>query len=436
MSLIHPENNLKPSDRNTNREILSRIRELILLSSAHGFPRLLRAKNLFTKLMWSTILLTTSVLGSFVVVNTIFDYFKFETTTQIGIVDEKAAEFPTISLCGSPSFNSSLNETIFKLRFNQKYENNISKYFEVYYDTVYGQCFRFNSGKNVFGETYAALRSTHSGAPNGLRLDINLKPPEDYDYIDVLVNFHNRSSPPLDIYEDGYWLTTGSWNFFKLNRIISKNLGEPYSSCLEEINKFRWNKTLIEFIMKKKQKYSQKECFSLCSYLWILEQNLCKCNSSLDKFEADCKKQWFEVEYENSTKMCVNKYLAEFRYLNIHDYCLQYCPLECDTITYTVYTYNEIIPIERGKISEKKKRELGVENMETYEQLKKNYASMVVFYSDIKYTYIRQHAKIDLFECFASVGGSCSLFFGVSLISILELFEIMFEVFYIIYKYV
>ena len=54
-----------------------------------------------------------------------------------------------------------------------------------------------------------------------------------------------------------------------------------------------------------------------------------------------------------------------------------------------------------------------------------------IYYEDLKYTWINQQPKIELFGLISNIGGSLSLFVGISFISFLELFEVFTEIFFI-----
>jgi len=53
-----------------------------------------------------------------------------------------------------------------------------------------------------------------------------------------------------------------------------------------------------------------------------------------------------------------------------------------------------------------------------------------IYYEDLKYTYISQEAKIEFIGLISNIGGSLSLFVGISFISFLELFELLAEIVY------
>jgi hypothetical protein len=60
---------------------------------------------------------------------------------------------------------------------------------------------------------------------------------------------------------------------------------------------------------------------------------------------------------------------------------------------------------------------------------------VVVYYDDLKYTSISERPLFDGFDLISNIGGSLGLFLGISFISFLELFEIIFEFFSIYFNF-
>jgi hypothetical protein len=70
-----------------------------------------------------------------------------------------------------------------------------------------------------------------------------------------------------------------------------------------------------------------------------------------------------------------------------------------------------------------------------FKQDRNNKIYIRIYYEDLKYTWINQQPKIELFGLISNIGGSLSLFVGISFISFLELFEVFTELFYIYFIY-
>ena len=180
--------------------------ELLSTSTLHGLSRLTKAKinkKKFFIFMWFTFILTSFSAGSFFVIDNIIDYLKFNTVTTIDLINERESQFPTVSICGYPRINLSLEKTILNVRFDRIDIKNFSQIFEEYYDSVYGKCFRFNSGKNIYNQSIPILSSSTSGKPNDLKINLYADIPNKYDFSELLIYIHNHSSPPFDIDNGG-----------------------------------------------------------------------------------------------------------------------------------------------------------------------------------------------------------------------------------------
>ncbi len=172
----------------------------------------------------------------------------------------------------------------------------------------------------------------------------------------------------------------------------------------------------------------------MCSNLCALEESKCGCNSTLINFEKNCLRQFYE-EDKNVTKKCIAKYLKEFRKAKIKskfDKCTIYCPSECDSMTYRITPSFEAYPAF-GKISQKSKIENGLKKFKTYEEVRKHFSSVLVYYKDLKYTLIAQEPRTQLFNVISNIGGILGLFLGISFLSFMELIEILFQIIYIKY---
>ena len=191
--------------------IKKKITELLLCVSVKGISNIIRSDNLFVIIVWIIFILLSTAVGFNYVIKSIIDYLRYNTVTTIDVINERSVQFPTISFCVSPPLDSiQINKTILKLKFDRVELSNYSHFFEEFIDPVYNKCFRFNSGKNMFKQTVALLNSTTRGKQNGARLEMYFDVPFGYDYVELLANIHNHSSPPYDLSASGgYWIRPG-----------------------------------------------------------------------------------------------------------------------------------------------------------------------------------------------------------------------------------
>ena len=348
--------------------------------------------------------------------------------------NEKEAQFPAISICALPSFNTTINKIITKSYFDDVLQSNFSDYFEEYADVLKGKCFRYNTGKNIYNKSYDIQNSTIKGLKNGVKLILNIQIPANYDYVEVSLFIHNQSLPPIDLFSRIFWLMPGGFNYFELDRVFYKKLSAPYSNCLNDVNSFQLNKELINFLQKENRAYTQDDCLYKCSHLFALQESNCSCNSSLNEFGKNCIKNVYNKAFiDSKIGECISKYLKEFRKKLQDEKCPEYCPLECDSMNYVINSYTEQIALN-GNISLNTKSKIDSDDFSTYEELKKNYFALRIYYNELKYTLISEEPKTEMFNFISDIGGILGLFLGISFLSIVEIFEILFEIMFIFLK--
>jgi hypothetical protein len=419
------EKKLDLSKKNESKfsNIKKRTCELLEVSTSHGIPNLIRTKSLFILIMWSVCTVLSACLGSYYVLNSILDYLKYETVAKIEVINEHEIQFPAVSFCALPSFNATNDKIIMNSYFDDIRHANFSDYFVEYIDVLMGKCFRYNTGINI-------QNSTIKGLKYGFRLLLNIQIPANYDYVEVGLFIHNQSLPPIDRFGRVFWLMAGSIYYFELDRVFFKKLAAPYSNCLKDVNSFQLNKTLIDFFQKANRAYTQDDCFYKCSHLFALQERNCGCNSSLNDFSLNCIRNLYNT-VDPKVEECVSAYLRDFRKKLQYEKCPEYCPLECDSMNYVINTFSEHITVT-GNVS--KKHKTTNFNFSTYEEAKKGFFQIRVYYNELKHTLISEEARYEIFNFVSNIGGILGVFLGLSFLSFVEIFEIIFEIMFIIFK--
>ena len=71
-------------------------------------------------------------------------------------------------------------------------------------------------------------------------------------------------------------------------------------------------------------------------------------------------------------KSCVADYLKEFRKNFLFEKCQQFCPEECDSMSYTLNNYYEPFPIS-GSLSSTLRNNTDLKVFKTYDEMQKTY---------------------------------------------------------------
>jgi hypothetical protein len=320
-------------------------------------------------------------------------------------VFEQPSEFPTITICpyipgyfNNYSLFTSINPSGTRFGYDLSVGTDPKNHFEVIISQQYDICFRFNSGKNFTNHTIPIKKSFIGGREDIFRLSL-IKNFES----DLVLWIHNRSSPPsiqlLNNNDDLVVVSKRSNNFIAIDRAIEYKLGKPYSECYKDSSTFEKNKTIINHILKKGELYTQIKCLELCFEVNYILNNTCNCtDTKLGSVWLDC---WIRKENKLVTS-CTYISRKNFYENKIVEFCAQYCPLECNT---TLFAYT---------LSSVDSKDLNT--------------NIQVYYRSLKFTSITQQAKMSWIDLVSSLGGSLSLFIGLSFVTLFEIIEILIQV--------
>jgi hypothetical protein len=93
------------NEDNKVKKIKKRTRELLEVSTTHGLPNIVRAKNLTIFMVWIIVTFISTCAGSYFLIDNIIDFLKYNTVTSLETINEQQSQFPTISICAYPSLN-------------------------------------------------------------------------------------------------------------------------------------------------------------------------------------------------------------------------------------------------------------------------------------------------------------------------------------------
>jgi len=423
--------NFLKNTQSINDETIRRKTEIIRESffdhlSSSSLSFLLKAfkpKNRFLRMLWTVFILASLTTCHYYLVLIILDYFKYTTITSIDQVYESQMEFPTISFCSANTNDTNFNEiSILKLNFNYNQLLNqsfqLNDYFEVFKDSIYNQCYRFNSGKTI-------MRSTYPGFLYGFNIDFYFQT-NNPDFGQLALFIHNHSMPPPTLFGFADIISAGCSYFYEIDKTLNVKLPQPYNDCLKDVSQFSFNKTIINNILQhKNRQYSQDYCLYMCENLIFNEQNNCGCTYvDLQDFLPVC------ISNSEASDQCINLFFQDLFLKNQKELCADYCPLECDS--FNLHLTQKVQPIITA--NNQLSSHFIYPQFNTYANFSHNFYSINVFYNNLKYTYISQSAKFDTFSLISNIGGLFSLFLGLSFVSLIDVFHIVFVHLYLAFK--
>lgn len=452
--------------KNAREEIKETLKELVQDSTSHGIPRVLKSKPISMKILWALCFLASTGYCISLVINTINDFLSYDHITSVDIYFEMPALFPAITICNLNSFQTnksiefankflanmnlskelrkfflmneifdsadsvkksysySLSESLIECQFNG--QKCYADQFEWIFDILYGNCYRFNSGKNAYGNVTNLVKISNSGYFYGLQLEIFIG---DIDYTaDILkssgyrIMINNQTHKPF--ISDGLDIAPGINTNIVINRLYNYRLENPYNDCKSNLNTIdAFDSDLYRAIINSNLTYKQIDCFYLCYQKQAIE----KCNCYLKSYnkltsEIPCK----TIEQLTCTFAVWDKFINN----DINEMCSSLCPAECDSITYSISTSFSGYPLKSYAESQIltspviKQRFLN----QTYEQIKSSVLSVNVYYDQLGYTVTSQQAKTNLFDVISNIGGLLGLFIGISFLSFIEIIEAIYQV--------
>jgi hypothetical protein len=460
-------NDLKFSTLSAKKKIKlkQQIHERFNSSSLIAFPNILKSEFYYVKNLWTLCLILSVCICSWFIIRYITDYLSNNIITKT-IIKNKAMSglpFPTIGICNLNMFvteyskfflknyfeteypeenqhfqalifssyaddsifdrrlfGNNLNDFIFKCTY-QNIDCDLEQDFEYYYDVNYGNCFRFNSGRNMKGETVAQKYVYSRGSDNSLDIEFfigsannNTNP---FSIENGLILFINNESLDSN-YHEGINISPGKYSRILLTSYSSKRQPKPYSECtdglisIDSYNSITYKKTIKAF---PNLKYHYITCFTMCYQKYL-------------GMKCDCQSTYYSKSFYESMRKCSvdsNETLSQID-RNCDDslwtlFC-QYdsmiqecdCPIECEYSGYTyIMTSSEYPTLEYSKRlkTENDIIKSKIFNL-TYDEIKNSIAKVKIFYDEMIHTDIIEEIKIQMADLISNIGGVLGLFLG------------------------
>ena len=213
-------------------------------------------------------------------------------------------------------------------------------------------------------------------------------------------------------------ISPGALTYIAVQRTIVKQLEKPYSDCLSKTESI-----LYKRIVSLNASYTRMDCVSLCRQLIIERKCGCydmyhpsialnrSCNSSL---ELECN------TYHNNL----------FNENELPQECSDLCPVECTKMIFTpIQSQINQFSIEKAEqyMENSFIKSKFNETSPTYEDIKMSIVNLNIYYDRLSFTEVTEKPSFTFVDLISNVGGTFGLFIGISLLSVLEIVEIIFE---------
>lgn len=238
------------------------------------------------------------------------------------------------------------------------------------------------------------------------------------------VFIHNRTSSPMMV--DPVTFSPKTETNIALDRTFYLLTEKPYSICQKDNNfdnflKSKGNK----FENGNQNEYTQLLCFSGCFQNLFIEN--CGCQEMyFATFEG------FALCTNDTQYYCTDGYLADIETLK---FCFEECPLECSgmwidktvsTNQFSITKYQELF-----KKYIKKQEITNVNANGSFEEI----AIINIYYKKLGYTQVNEFPKTLFVDLLSSIGGIGGLFLGISVLTLVELLELIFLIIFEIKKH-
>ena len=204
----------------------------------------------------------------------------------------------------------------------------------------------------------------------------------------------------------------GADSDFIINRNFFKKISSPYGSCMAE----NFSSNLHDHIVNTLNiTYSQEYCFSLCIQKQIILN--CSCASDyLPKFNntSSCNSA--------TDAFCFNILINNFGDNN--KYCNDECPFECNSIGFEITTNYGLYPTNKyADMLTKNLYNKGIVVNNT--DVAKSFAKFNVYYNSMTYKSIVEKQQYVFVDLLSNIGGTLGLYLGMSLLSLIEIIELI-----------
>ena len=326
-----------------------------------------------------------------------------------------------------------LNQILISCRFQNKacFPNN----FTYYHNFDFGACYRFNDGLNN------PIQSLNrAGEKYGLQMELFAGDPSQQVQYTFLNGFriivHNQSFDTF-VHEDGQNVPVGRQTSIAIQRNFINYLPSPYNECIEEnFNDFFQN-DLIEFIktVMNKTTYSRKYCQKLCTQLYAINQ--CGCYDYSLPYIPNYKKDNLKVFgcFSDQDLACLeHSYNKLFE--NFIEECDQFCIMECHPKYFSKTIYTATYPttwyanqfFKYNVLNETMLQNNLSSSILSFTYLQNTVSKVNIFYQELIYSSVSELPATSISDLIAFTGGNLGLFLGMSLLTFIEMIDMVIQI--------
>jgi amiloride-sensitive sodium channel subunit alpha len=212
-------------------------------------------------------------------------------------------------------------------------------------------------------------------------------------------------------------LNSGVYSKISINKVVTELLPYPYGVCLHD-NQI--NTTLAAEMRNLGYNYSRQNCITFCEQHQTIQNVGC-----------------YDLRLPRilNSKPCDTQELFDKLNQLTFDYnaCNDFCPYECSSLSYKVSTSYATYPTYNFYVSETTQKPQFYEDLfhvkdVTYEIYADGLGGIFIGFDKLRYRKLTDKPAFEIMDIFANVGGTLGLFLGFSILSVFELFDLIFNV--------
>nr|BAE16707.1 epithelial sodium channel alpha subunit [Rhinella marina] len=300
-----------------------------------------------------------------------------------------------------------LENFIFSCRFNDEpclTDGNYSHF----HHPIYGNCYTFNHNRSQ-SEIW---NSSMPGMKNGLSLLLRI---EQHDYIPLLSTVAGArvlvlgSNEPAFMDEGGFNIRPGVETSIGMRKEKISRLGGDYSDCTEDGSD-------IDVTNLFNSEYTQQVCVRSCFQAIMVE----RCGCAYAFYPLPDGAEYCDYDKQKSWGHCYYKLDKEFSSDELG--CFTKCRKPCQLTNYRLNAGYSRWPT---KVSEN----WVLQTLSSSNATKRDGAAKLnIYYEEMNYKSIEESATINMVMLLSLMGSQWSLWFGSSVLSVVEMVELVFDV--------
>ncbi|KAL3982343.1 degenerin family protein [Acanthocheilonema viteae] len=311
-----------------------------------------------------------------------------------------------------------LEEFVLRCSFNSE-DCNLERDFKLHMDPEYGNCYTFNFNDSV------ELKNSRAGPMYGLRLLLNVNQ-SDYspttEAAGVRLVVHEQDQEPFpDTF--GYNAPTGVISSFGLKTKVLHRLDAPYGMCSDT---FRPSGYIYA------ERYSPEGCYRNCFQHTVLKR--CGCGDPRFPLPSD---DYHPCNVKNATeRSCLSNFTQHsggYHHIQQNCECVQPCSENVFETAYSAAAWpakNFIIGVECPAVLD-----IANDSRACTEYYRKNTAYIEIYYEQLNFETLRETAGYSIVNLFSDFGGNIGLWIGFSIITMMEIVELVCEMcYYLMYR--